>query len=187
MEAPVTLLDMTGATASYAGFWVHNGAATGAAGGVSAEARAVSPAVDLGRDATEPDLVDDDADGLVDGEDWGPPGPTGDYRLAVPLGRTFGILLGGAAWAPGQSVAGATADVDIALGAATRRRRRRPQGSRPLRATPPSPSAGRRPRTTLASPATTSTAGPRRPALCSTRRRTCASRTSPAPPSSTPG
>ncbi len=63
-------MDMTGANASYAGFWVHNGIATGASAGASAEARGASPATDLGRDATEPDLVDDDADGAVDDEDW---------------------------------------------------------------------------------------------------------------------
>jgi hypothetical protein len=117
LQAPVTLMDMTGANASYAGFWVHNGAATGASAGVSAEARGTSPTADLGRDATEPDLVDDDADGVVDDEDWGPSGSAGDFHLAVPLGRTFGILLGGFAWAPGQSVSGTTPDVDIALGA----------------------------------------------------------------------
>ena len=61
----------------------------------------------------------DDGSGLVDDEDYGPVGKTGDFRLAVPLSHAFDVALGDRTpWAPAQNVTLATPDVDIALGAA---------------------------------------------------------------------
>ena len=110
----VAVLDMkTG------GYWIHNGAASGATAAKRAEAvDHATGLTTLALQKTEPNLVDDDADGIVDNEDYGPATVTGDFRFAVPVSQAFDLLLERVAWAPGQNVTGTTADVDIAVGAA---------------------------------------------------------------------
>jgi hypothetical protein len=100
------------------GFWVHDGVATTAVT-KRAEADDHSDAAKvLALMRTEPNSVDDDANGIVDDEDYGPAGSSGDFRFAVPLNTAFDVFLNKVAWAPGQNVTGTQADVDIALGAA---------------------------------------------------------------------
>lgn len=99
--------------------WVHNGVATGAPSAARAEAvDAVAGTTLLSLARTEVDSVDDDGDGTVDNEDYGPLGAIGDFRLALPLAQPFSVKLGGSSWGPGQNITGAQADVDLALGAA---------------------------------------------------------------------
>jgi hypothetical protein len=116
LAAPVTVMDMT-----TSGAWVHNGVATGVTAAKRAEADDEAQADPLkvyALSKTEPNGVDDDGNGVVDDEDYGPPGNTGDFRFAVPLSTEFDIALGsGAPWAPAQNVTLSTPDVDIALGA----------------------------------------------------------------------
>lgn len=108
LNAPLTVMDMTGS-----GFWVHDGVQTGQTGGVQAVAVGASR---FAVQKTEPNGCDDDSDGIVDNELYGPgPGAQGDLRLSAPLSQAFDVLLDGNVWADG--VTGATADVDIALGA----------------------------------------------------------------------
>jgi hypothetical protein len=113
----VTVLDMT--APSGGGFWVHNGAATGTTGAKRAEVDAGGTTTLWSLQRTEPNVCDDNADGIVDNEDYGPAGNTGDFRMAVPTGLAFDVLLQSAIWPTGaSSFTGATSDVDIALGAA---------------------------------------------------------------------
>jgi hypothetical protein len=92
------------------GAWIHNGIATGASGNVTATAGSDT-------NLTEANLIDDDANGVVDDEDFGPTGATGDFRLGVAAGSTVGVTLGDTPWAPGQGVVAGPADTDIAVGA----------------------------------------------------------------------
>lgn len=114
LEAPVTVMDMT-----TSGAWVHNGIATGLTAAKRAEADdAADSAKVLALSKTEANGVDDDGNGVVDDEDYGPAGNTGDFRFAVPLSQAFSIALGSKTpWAPAQNVTLTTPDVDIALGA----------------------------------------------------------------------
>jgi hypothetical protein len=116
LGAPVTVMDMT-----TSGAWAHNGVATGIAAAKRAEADeypVADPPVVLALQKTEPNGVDDDGNGVVDDEDYGPPGNTGDFRMAVPLAQAFTIALGsGTPWAPAEDVTLSAPDVDIALGA----------------------------------------------------------------------
>jgi len=59
-----------------------------------------------------------DADKVVDNEDAGPAGTTGDFRLAVPFPGPCDIRFGGVDWAPGADASSSLTDVDVALGAA---------------------------------------------------------------------
>jgi hypothetical protein len=117
LDAPVTVMDMT-----TSGAWVHNGIATGIAAAKRAEADespVADPPVVLALQKTEPNGVDDDGNGVVDDEDYGPVGNTGDFRFSVPVSQAFSVALGsGTPWAPAQDVTLSTPDVDIALGAA---------------------------------------------------------------------
>jgi putative cell wall-binding protein len=100
------------------GSWVHNGTAT-----AQSAKRAETVVYDAGLDAhfiaslskTEPNLIDDDSNGIVDDEDSGPAGVSGDYRLHVPMSATVDILLQSSI-AHDDYVTGA-ADTDIAVGA----------------------------------------------------------------------
>ena len=113
----VTVLDMT--APSGGGFWVHNGVATGTTGAKRAEVDAGGTTTLWSLQRTEPNLCDDNADGVVDNEDYGPAGKTGDFRMAVPTGLAFDVLLQSTIWPTGaSSFTGATSDVDVALGAA---------------------------------------------------------------------
>jgi len=109
----VTVLDM-----ATNGGWVHDGIATGAAGGALAEADlAAAPTTVLSLGRVEPNLVDDDGDGIVDDEDYGPSGATGDVRLALPLNDETALSLGGSRWPSNEDITLTTADADVALGA----------------------------------------------------------------------
>ncbi len=66
---------------------------------------------------TEANTCDDNDDTTVDNEDYGPTGSTGDFRLGVPSATGMSILLNGALWAGGRSIASGGPDTDIALGA----------------------------------------------------------------------
>lgn len=111
---PVTVLDMT-----TGGLWVHNGVATGQTGAKRAELDAGGTATLWSLQRTEPNLCDDDGDGVVDNEDYGPAGATGDFRLVAPTGLAFDAALQSTIWpVSASSFSGSTSDVDIALGAA---------------------------------------------------------------------
>jgi len=92
------------------GAWIHNGVATGATANTTAAAGSDT-------NLTEANLIDDDANGVVDDEDFGPAGATGDFRLGVASGATVNVTLGDSAWASGQGVVAGPADTDIAVGA----------------------------------------------------------------------
>jgi hypothetical protein len=115
------------------GFWVHNrgivpaqdGAVQGAAQRV--EMVAGLPAVDrLAIQRTEPNLCDDDGDGIVDNEGRlfyanGDTDITGDYRMALPLGVPSWYLYEGSPPPPeasfGQGFTNLLPDTDLALDA----------------------------------------------------------------------
>ena len=67
---------------------------------------------------TEMQLVDDDSNGVVDDEQYGPAGATGDFRMGVPTATSLGINLNQSVWAPGTGFLSGSADVDLAVGAA---------------------------------------------------------------------
>ena len=111
---PVTVIDMT-----TGGAWVHSGADTAQAGGTRADvvdhAAAGSP---VSTEVTKPNGCDDDGNGVVDDEVYGPV-QTGGFRMAVPLTQTLDARLAGAVWpAASEGFAATVADTDVALGAA---------------------------------------------------------------------
>ncbi len=107
----VTVIDM-----KTAGAWVHNGVATGASAGKRAEAvSTLSASTVFSLSRMEANSVDDDSNGVVDDEDYGPAGATGDYRLALPRAQAASILLNRSVVIPAYTAA--NADEDIALGA----------------------------------------------------------------------
>ena len=116
-ETPaVTVLDMTATTGG--GFWVHDGIATGQTGGKRADAVAGGLSTVWALQRTEPNLCDDDVNGVVDDEDYGAAGAAGDFKLAVPAGLAFDVRLQSIVWpAAAPSFTAATADVDLAYGA----------------------------------------------------------------------
>ncbi len=82
-----TVLDM-----STEGSWVHNGTATGRAADKRIEiSDPASSTICWSLSRTEANTIDDDSDGIVDNEDYGPAGATGDYRLYAPTSQTFDI------------------------------------------------------------------------------------------------
>ncbi len=111
---PVTVLD----TASV-GAWVHDGVDNSAA---YAFKRAdivdhAAPANPVALQFTEKNLVDDDSNGVVDDEQYGP-AQDGGFRMAVPVGQALDIRMQKKIWAvvPGGFTI-AMPDTDIALGA----------------------------------------------------------------------
>ncbi|NTU71491.1 MAG: hypothetical protein HGB10_06695, partial [Coriobacteriia bacterium] len=60
----------------------------------------------------------DDVNYVVDDEDLGPAGATGDFRAAVPYGVPLRVTIGGIAWPPAEGFTLSDADTDVALGAA---------------------------------------------------------------------
>ncbi len=122
LDSPaVTVIDpaavVLGATPA---FWVHNGIAT-----ATASAKRVDVVPSGGTDIwslsrTEANLVDEDGDGVVDDEDYGPTGATGDFSLAVPAGAAFDVRLQSLVWPAvllGDALqSGYVSDVDIAYG-----------------------------------------------------------------------
>ena len=95
----VTVVDPAGTiVGATPAFWVHNGIATGAS-----SAKRVDVVPSGGTDIwalsrTEANLVDEDGDGVVDDEDYGPAGATGDFSLAVPSGMDFDVRLQSIVW-----------------------------------------------------------------------------------------
>jgi len=109
----VTVVDMAGG-----GFWAHNGVATGVAAAKRAEFDLDGTATVAALQKTEANNCDDDSNGVVDDEDYGPAGPTGDFRMGAPTATVVDTYLSShTLWAPGQDKSSATADVDIAFGA----------------------------------------------------------------------
>ena len=74
--------------------------------------------------STRPRLncVDDDSNGVVDDEDWGPAGAAGDFRMSVPALTPIGVNLNQTTWAPATGFVSGPADVDLAISAADDRR-----------------------------------------------------------------
>jgi len=111
----VTVLDMASD-----GGWVHNGTATSVVAAKRAEITATSPTTTVySLSKTEADVVDTDANGTIDDEDFGPAGVTGDVRFAVPLSMPFNVYLNrnySTGYAVSQSVT--VTDTDLALKAA---------------------------------------------------------------------
>jgi hypothetical protein len=100
------------------GGWVHDGIATGVAGGLTARLSAESSTAVLGLQKTEPNLADDDSDLITDNEDYGPSGAVGDFRMAVPLvSAPLELYLDSNRWLAGTSLVTGPAGADIALGA----------------------------------------------------------------------
>jgi hypothetical protein len=101
------------------GAWVHNGVATGAQANKRAEAlKSDDASMSYSLQKTEANLLDDDSNGVVDDENYGPAGATGDFRFGVPAAVTMDVKLNQNPWATGQDVTAGPADTDIALGAA---------------------------------------------------------------------
>jgi hypothetical protein len=109
----VTVFDV-----STAGSWLHNGVATGKAASKRAAITDATGTAVLALNKTEAQLLDDDSNGGVDDEDWGPAGATGDFRMSVPASTPVGVNLNQSVWAPGSGFVSGPADVDLAVGAA---------------------------------------------------------------------
>ena len=114
---PVTLIDQTSG-----GAWVHSGLATTKTNGkravvVAHQTPADPSQIPVANERTELNTVDDDSDGVVDNEVYGPV-QAGGFRVAVPTAQAFDIALQDALWpAASTGFTIATADTDIALGA----------------------------------------------------------------------
>ncbi len=109
---PVTVLD-----AKSQGAWFHNGIATGIKAATRAEVTAVDTTTTVyALSKTETNTVDDDANGFVDDEDYGPAGKTGDWRLGVPAEMTADVFLNRQKKFDDTSTP--AADTEISLGAA---------------------------------------------------------------------
>jgi len=99
------------------GAWVHNGVATG---------RAVDSRIELSDPSssticwslsrTETNVIDDDSNGLVDDEDYGPAGASGDYRLYAPSPGTFDVRFKRSTVVSNDATSGPV-DTDKAIGA----------------------------------------------------------------------
>ncbi|MDZ4169658.1 MAG: hypothetical protein U1E26_08385 [Coriobacteriia bacterium] len=110
--APMTVLDM-----DTNGAFVHNAVTTGFAADKRAELTAeAATATVYSLSKTEPNLIDSDSDGVVDGEAWGPAGTLPEYRLAAPMSLPMNVLVNRTRAI--SSYTAAVADVDIAMGAA---------------------------------------------------------------------
>ena len=110
---PVTLLDQ-----SASGAWVHDGAGTGQVNGKRAYVvDHAAPDDPIALQRTENNVCDDDGDGIVDNEQYGPV-KAGGFHMAVPTGQALDAGLQSAIWpvsSTGFTIT--TADTDIALGA----------------------------------------------------------------------
>lgn len=96
--------------------WVHNGTTLGATAKRSEVTSDTSSSVVYTLTKTEPNLVDDDANGIVDDEDSGPAGVSGDTRMGVPANMQFDVA-NNRVYAPPyvDDFTLATADTDVAL------------------------------------------------------------------------
>lgn len=101
-----------------AGGWVHNGIATGISFGKNAQVTSDTASNEVySIQKTEGNGLDDDFDGIVDNEDYGPVGATGDFRVGVPSNISADIRLWQNPWAPGDNFVTGPHDVDLAIGA----------------------------------------------------------------------
>jgi hypothetical protein len=101
------------------GAWVHNGTAvSGTPQAKRAECTSeTSSGVVYALAKTEADLVDNDDNGVVDDENYGPAGAAGDFRLGIPVGVPFNAYVNKPTiYAASQQID--IADTDIALSAA---------------------------------------------------------------------
>ncbi|MGB4592225.1 MAG: fibronectin type III domain-containing protein, partial [Coriobacteriia bacterium] len=116
---PTSLPEVTVIDMATQGAWVHNATATGKANKrVEATSWDTSLTV-YALSQTEPNLVDDDANGTVDDEDNGPVGVSGDFRLGVPASTMMDVALQHGFAPPYYNDITITAtDTDIALKAA---------------------------------------------------------------------
>lgn len=110
---PVTILD-----AATQGSWIHNGIATGVAAAKRADALSTDGTLQYSLQKTEANVCDDNDDGIVDNEDYGPAGATGDFLFGLPATTTVNVKLNQVAWTAGQGVTSGPADTDVAVGAA---------------------------------------------------------------------
>jgi len=99
------------------GSWVHNGIATGKADSKRAAVTDVASTTIIALQKTEAQAVDDDADGIVDNEEYGPVGTAGDVRMGVPTAAVVALNLNQSMWAPSNPFTTGGADVDLAVGA----------------------------------------------------------------------
>ncbi len=108
---PVTVFNMrTG------GARIHNGAAV-----TSVFKRVETTAVNdtstvIAVSQTETNTVDDDSNGVIDDEDYGPGGAPGDYLLGIPTGIPMDVLIQRRSFAV-RNYTAVNADEDIAMGA----------------------------------------------------------------------
>ncbi len=113
-DAPIAVSVTDAATASY---WVHDGVATGAAAKRVEVVDHATPGLPIALQRTELNKCDDDSNGIVDDEQYGPT-KSGGFRVAAPTGQALDVLVQGALWpALSTGFSSATPDVDIALGA----------------------------------------------------------------------
>jgi len=109
----VTVLDSRTEASS-----VHNGVASGIQASKRAAVTLDASTTVLSLSKTEAQLVDDDANTVVDDENWGPAGATGDFHMSVPVSTTIGINLNQIPWSPATGFVSGPADVNLAIGAA---------------------------------------------------------------------
>ncbi len=100
------------------GSWVHNGVPTGAPGGTVVRVVNEASSAVLAVKKTEPQGVDDDANGVVDDEHYGVVGGAGDFRLGVPANAALRVKLGEVPWPGTVGFTSGEPDTDVALGAA---------------------------------------------------------------------
>lgn len=98
------------------GAWLHNGISTGASGAQTVLALSGDASTCYSSQKSEVNGCDDDDNGTIDDEDYGPAGANGDFRLGLPATTTVDVNIGGSVWSPGRAVS-APADTDIAVGA----------------------------------------------------------------------
>lgn len=100
--------------------WVHNGRLTNASY-ANKNARVTDDASTtvLSLQKAEANLLDDDSNGIVDDEDYGPAGSAGDFRMGVPTATQIRVNLNQANWAPAVGFVTGAADVDLAVGSLT--------------------------------------------------------------------
>lgn len=100
------------------GSWIHNGVATGHQAAKRADVTSDTVSTEIySLHKTEANVLDDEGDGSVDNENYGPAGATGDFRFGVPTNRSVDVRLNQTAWAPGNNFTTGPADVDLAVAA----------------------------------------------------------------------
>ena len=100
------------------GSWVHNGIATTKPANKRAAITDVASTTVFALQKTEAQLVDDNSDGIVDNEDYGPAGAAGDFRMGVPAATAIAVNLNQSTWTPANGFVSGAPDVDLAISAA---------------------------------------------------------------------